>query len=78
MSTKICERGCGKYIIFLGKIQDKQGSTGWFEVEDGKITQTEHSYARCDRLIASQQKTEDEIVKNKVIHGGGLDSFNII
>lgn len=55
---KICERGCGVRIVWRGKIEDKKGSTGWFEFNNPKI---EHTYNHCDRLI--------KIIQEKQKHG---------
>ena len=74
MSAKPCRYGCGKTIIFLGKVEGKVGSTGMFEVENGKITNIEHTYTLCERIL----KGLDEIEKTKQDHGGGLDAFNIM
>jgi hypothetical protein len=52
---KICERGCGIRIIYKGRIEEKKGSTGYFEYDKPKI---EHTYARCDRIIKENKERE--------------------
>lgn len=55
--VKLCERGCDLTIEWKGKIEDKKGSTGWFN----QGTNIEHTYHYCDNLI--------KIIEEKKKHG---------
>ena len=70
-----CRYRCGMTIAFMGKTGEP-GSTGWFEVENGKVTDKEHTYKRCGDLITLAQKLKDALEKKKAEHGGGLDAFS--
>jgi hypothetical protein len=71
-----CKFECGIPIIYLGQNKEKKGSTGFYEVINGKITDTEHTFKRCESIRTTMTKLKDAMDKVKKEHGGGLDVFN--
>jgi hypothetical protein len=62
--SKLCERGCGLQIYYLGPIEGKSGSTGWWEHQNELFKEQdmgEHTFNRCNKLIRNHLKKDKPV-----------------